>query len=180
MRNGGGAAVTISALENAMPGDRDEIVSLILTVVDHLNRIGIPQWDEKYPCASDVDEDLHKGHLYVARAGQEIAGIITLNKQCDPAYQNGGWLYRGPDHMVVHRLCVAPRLQGHGIGAQMMRMAEKMLRESGMKSVRLDAFSQNPYSLGLYEKLGYRIAGEALWHKGLFYLMEKDISEDNQ
>jgi len=168
----------LSALEKALSGDRDEIVLLIYNVVAHLNQNGIPQWDEVYPRASDVDEDLQKEQLYIVRAGRKIAGIITLNRESDPEYQNGDWRYRGPDYMVVHRLCVAPDMQGHGIGTRVMRMAEEMLRRNGVKSVRLDAFSQNPYSLRLYEKLGYRVAGEALWRKGLFYLMEKNIASE--
>lgn len=168
----------LSALEKASQDDGDEIVTLIHRVVEHLNQIGIPQWDEVYPHASDVEEDIRNGHLYVARAEQRIVGIITLNRFCNPDYQNGNWQYRGPDFAVVHRLCVSPGMQGCGVGTQMMRMAEELLRKSGVKSVRLDAFSLNPYSLRLYEKLNYRVVGEAMWRKGLFYLMEKDIADE--
>lgn len=166
----------LSALGKAVPGDRDEIVTLIHSVVDHLNRIGIPQWDDVYPNASNVDEDLRKKQLYVVRSQHGIAGIITLNRECDPAYDNGDWTYHGSEFCAVHRLCVAPSMQGQGIGTRMMRMTETMLKEGGIQSVRLDAFSQNPYSLKLYEKLGYRIVGEARWRKGLFYLMEKNLA----
>ena len=168
--------MTLSALEKASAGDRDEIVSLVLAVVERLNQTGIPQWDEVYPNASDVDRDLQKYQLYIARAGGRIAGIITLNRESDPEYQNGDWEYSGPDYRVVHRLCVSPDMQGQGIGGQMMRMTETMLREQGVKSLRLDAFSQNPHSLKLYQKLGYHVTGEAVWRKGLFYLMEKNLA----
>ncbi len=170
----------ISALEKAAPCDRDEIVSLIRAVVDRLNQIGIPQWDEVYPKASDVDDDLRKKELYVVRSESGIAGIVTLNRECDPAYENGDWLYQGPDYAVVHRLCVSPSMQGCGIGNQMMRMVEAMLTESGVKNIRLDAFSQNPYSLKLYRKLGYRVAGEAVWRKGLFLLNGEEPYIENQ
>ena len=168
----------ISGLEKAAQSDRDEIVAIVGCAVEHLNQSGIPQWDEVYPHKNDVDEDIQKGQLYVARTEGQIAGIITLNQECDPEYQNGAWDYQGPDFMVVHRLIVSPAVQGQGIGTKMMRLAEAMLRESGIKSVRLDAFSENPYSLRLYEKLGYHTVGEAVWRKGLFYLMEKDIGDE--
>ena len=105
--------------------------------------------------------------------------MITLNRESDPDYANGKWHYQGPEYMVVHRLIVCPSAQGQGVGTRMMRMAEAMLRERGIQSVRLDAFAQNPYSLRLYDKLGYRIAGEAVWRMGLFYLMEKDITVED-
>ena len=168
----------ISGLEKAAQSDRNEIVSIVGRAVEHLNHSGIPQWDEVYPHKNDVDEDIQRGQLYVARAEGQIAGIITLNQECDPEYQNGAWGLSGagfhggtpPDRIAA--------MQGRGIGTQMMCMAEAMLRENGMKSIRLDAFSQNPYSLRLYEKLGYHTVGEAVWRKGLFYLMEKDIGAD--
>lgn len=168
--------MTISALEKATEGDRDAIVALVYAVVDRLNRSGIPQWDAAYPNGTHVDEDLKNGELFVTRAGETIAGIVTLNRESDPAYRNGNWEYGGPDYRVVHRLCVSPAMQGQGVGGRMMRMAEEMLRNDGVKSIRLDAFSKNPHSLRLYRKLGYRVAGEAVWRKGLFYLMEKNIT----
>jgi ribosomal protein S18 acetylase RimI-like enzyme len=170
--------MTISALEKATAGDRDAIVALVYSVVNRLNQSGILQWDEIYPNKTHIDGDLKNGELYVARAGGEIIGIITLNGKSDPEYQNGAWAYNGPDYRVVHRLCVSPTMQGQGVGRRMMEMAEEMLRESGVKSLRLDAFSKNPYSLKLYERLGYRVTGEAVWRKGLFYLMEKELSSE--
>ena len=168
----------ISALEKARPADREELVSVIRSATQTLNQNGIPQWDDVYPNAANVDEDLRNAQLYVVRAEGKIVGMVTLNRQCDPDYQNGDWRYAGPDFVVVHRLIVSPAVQGQGIGAQIMRMAETLLREQGVQSIRLDAFTQNPYSLRLYEKLGYRVTGEAVWRKGRFYLMEKLIAQE--
>ncbi len=165
----------LSALETTTEADRDEIISLFHRAVEHLNAAGIPQWDELYPDASDIEEDISKRQLYVTRENGRIAGVITLNKRCDPEYESGKWSYRGPEYTVVHRLCVSPDVQGHGVGTQIMGMAEEMLRSRGVKSMRLDTFSQNPWSLRMYEKLGYHTVGTALWRKGLFYLMEKNI-----
>ena len=85
----------VSELEKAVMADRDAIVKLIHAVVKHLNSIGIPQWDEVYPCAANVDEDLRKGELYVVRANQSIAGIVTLNREYWPEYDTGSWSYTG-------------------------------------------------------------------------------------
>ena len=169
----------ISALEHARQSDREELVALVLGAVDALNACGIPQWDAVYPNATHVDADLRNGQLYAARADGRIAGMITLNRQFDPEYATGDWQVPGDNFMVVHRLIVSPAMQGRGIGARMMEMAEAMLRESGVRSIRLDAFSQNPHALRLYRKLGYHTVGEAQWRKGLFYLMEKELGTGN-
>ncbi len=169
----------LSALEKAAASDMEEIVSLFQGAVDRLNETGIPQWDEVYPHADDIAQDIRDGQLYIARINGRITGVITLNQFADPAYANGNWAYRGPDFMVVHRLCVAADAQGQGVGTQIMKLAETMLRQKGVRSMRLDTFSQNPYSCGMYEKLGFHTVGEALFRKGLFYLMEKDITKDD-
>ena len=165
----------LSALEKAAQGDRGELLGIIQSATQHLNQTGVSQWDEVYPNAANVDEDLRNGQLYVVRAAGRIAGMVTLNQDCDPDYANGKWQAEGPDFMVIHRLIVPPFMQGQGIGTQMMQRIEAMLRGQGVQSIRLDAFAGNPHSLHLYEKTGYKIVGEAHWRKGHFYLMEKDI-----
>jgi len=57
-----------------------------------------------------------------------------------------------------------------------MLAAEGVLINMGIKSVRLDTFSENPAALRLYEKLGYKNTGRVNFRKGLFYLFEKSLS----
>ncbi|MOA35168.1 hypothetical protein D3C78_1565980 [compost metagenome] len=56
-----------------------------------------------------------------------------------------------------------------------MLLIEDLVKQMGLETIRLDAFSQNPYALRMYEKLHYRTVGEVQWRKGLFYLMEKKL-----
>jgi ribosomal protein S18 acetylase RimI-like enzyme len=56
-----------------------------------------------------------------------------------------------------------------------MKYAEDTLRSEGIEAVRLDAFSQNPAALRLYEKRGYEKVGEVTFRKGRFYLFEKKL-----
>jgi hypothetical protein len=56
-----------------------------------------------------------------------------------------------------------------------MIMIEELLRKEGIQSIRLDAFSLNPYALKMYGALGYQKVGETNWRKGLFYLLEKKL-----
>ena len=75
--------------------------------------------------------------------------------------------------MIVHRLCVNPQYQNIGIGTKTMMKIEDMVKKMGVNSIRLDAFTENPQALRLYEKLGYTTTGYADWRKGRFALMEK-------
>ncbi|MDR3598040.1 GNAT family N-acetyltransferase [Clostridium sp.] len=70
---------------------------------------------------------------------------------------------------------ILPDFQNQGVGTQSMMLIEKMIRKNWIGSIRLDAFSLNPFALRLYEKIGYARVGKANWRKGLFYLFEKKI-----
>jgi GNAT superfamily N-acetyltransferase len=86
------------------------------------------------------------------------------------------WSIRAPRVAVVHRLMVHPVCQGRGIGPYLMRFAELRARQLGYGAMRLDAFTRNPRSLHLYQRLGYRDAGPVRLRKGLFRCLEKDLA----
>lgn len=113
--------------------------------------------------------------MFLGVVDNKIACAFVLNSDYDEEYINGNWKYRNESFSIVHRLCVNPDFQNQGIGTHSMILIEKMLREDGIESIRLDAFSLNQFALRLYEKIGYIRVGEANWRKGLFYLYEKKI-----
>ena len=62
-----------------------------------------------------------------------------------------------------------------GIAKTTLSHIEQELWKSNIEAVRLDAFSENPFALSLYQKAGYEKVGVADWRKGRFYLMEKRL-----
>lgn len=54
-----------------------------------------------------------------------------------------------------------------------MEHVEQIAITENKKSIRLDCFTQNPYSQKLYYNLGFKNVGFAHWRKGEFLLMEK-------
>lgn len=154
--------------------DLTDVVGLFTGTVRKLKDAGIEQWDEIYPDKGILEEDIVSGQMYLCEIQKTIASAFTLNCECEAEYGNGKWRFDG-SYMVVHRLCVNPSLQNQGIGTKTMIIVEDMLRVHGIKAVRLDAFSLNPYALKTYEKLGYIKVGEVNWRKGLFYLYEKAL-----
>lgn len=162
----------------ARESDLDEICSLIKSAIAEMERNEIPQWDEIYPTREDFLNDIKSSSLFVGEVFEDdkknIAVIYALNKVCDEEYKNASWQCSG-DYRVIHRLCVHPDFQRRGIARKTMEHIEKQAASLGAKSLRLDVFSKNPFSLRLYEHAGYHKTGEANWRKGLFYLMEKEI-----
>ena len=158
--------------------DLEEIFEIFQAAIDNMNRNGIPQWDEKYPTREDLEADIRRGELYLGLENSRIAAVYVLNQRCDPEYADGQWNYPEDTYYIIHRLCVNPVFQNHGIAVQAIQHIEQELVLQGIQSIRLDAFTLNPYALRLYDKLGYSIVGHADWRMGRFYLMEKHLEGD--
>ena len=153
--------------------DLPEIVSLFDAATKHMDANGIHQWDAIYPDRQILLEDIDQGILQLGIVDGQIAVVFVL-EECDEAdYEEADWCVYADRIIVLHRLCVHPAFQGRGIARAAMDYLEQAVRERGICTIRLDAFSQNPTALRLYETRGYRKAGEITYRKGLFYLYEK-------
>lgn len=169
---GGDTGVVFRA---AVKGDLPEIAALIRAAVDAMEAQGIFQWDSVYPSEEVFLDDVEKGQLYAVEdtSTADAAAVYVVNCECDEQYRNADW--KGPDDSfrVIHRLCVHPKYQHRGLGKKILDHIEADLRRQGVRAIRLDAFSRNPYALSMYRSQGYTMTGTADWRKGRFYLMEK-------
>ncbi|MCP3769907.1 MULTISPECIES: GNAT family N-acetyltransferase [Streptomyces] len=94
-----------------------------------------------------VREEVAADLVFVARLGDEIVGSVHGRSTEDAA-------------AAIGKLCVHPRLQGHGIGARLLRAAESALAdERGARMFRLHAGHRSESNLQLYSKVGYQRVG---------------------
>jgi len=156
--------------------DLPQIETLYQEIVVALHHEGIDQWDEIYPSRAVIEEDLIRREMFVFFCEQPLAAM-TLSTYQDKEYLNVNWTYRQGRVLVLHRLCVSPAYWGQGIAGLMMDFAERWGMVQGFSALRLDAFTANPRSLGLYHGRGYRLAGQILFRKGLFNCYEKKLEE---
>ena len=140
-----------------------------------MNRNNISQWDEFYPDRELLQEDISKNQLYLGTTGGDIASIYVLNSECEEEYEDGDWQYPDATFGVIHRLCVNPKLQNRGVGRLTVEHIEQELKTQGVETIRLDAFTLNPFALKMYDKLGFAKVGTVDWRKGRFWLMEKKL-----
>lgn len=151
------------------------IVSIYKNAVQAMNDNNIFQWDELYPDVSILKKDILAGDMLTGVENETIVSAVVLSKDFDAQYLNGKWSYLGENFIIIHRLCVDPAYQNRKIGTNTLLLAEALAKNNNIKSIRLDAFSQNPSALRLYENLGYKKAGRVSWRTGEFYLYEKMI-----
>lgn len=155
--------------------DLNIIISIFRNAINAMNDNNINQWDEIYPTNTNLEQDILNKQMYVGIKDDEIVSAVVINNEFEEEYKNGNWRYENERFAVVHRLCVNPIHQNKKIGKDTMIKIEELLKIEGIQSIRLDAFSLNPYALQMYETLGYQKVGEVNWRKGLFYLLEKKL-----
>lgn len=159
----------------AEPRDLPELMALFRAATRQMDAQGILQWDEIYPDEVTIRADIVRGQMRVGTRSGRIAVAFMLEICSEGDYEPADWRYREPAFAVLHRLCVHPDFQGQGVAKEAMDFLEDAMLSSGIRTIRLDAFSQNPAALHLYESRGYEKAGEIRYRKGLFYLYEKRL-----
>jgi ribosomal protein S18 acetylase RimI-like enzyme len=100
--------------------------------------------------------------VFVARLGDEVVGSVRGTVTEDGA-------------AAIGKLCVHPRLQGHGIGARLLQAAESALADQrGAKKFRLHTGHRSEGNLRLYRKVGYEAVGTAQGSDGVpMIILEK-------
>ncbi len=168
-------------INHANNSDIPEVMKIIRACTEAMKQAGIFQWDDIHPNKEQLEQDTQTRSLYVARKGDIYLGAVSFNEKQEEAYQLVEWQGCNPV-LVVHRLCVDPAFQGHGVAKEIMNFGEKIALERGYASIRLDAYSGNPRAVGLYEGLGYQKVGSVTFPRRHlpFYCFEKILAKRSE
>ncbi|MEU8505244.1 GNAT family N-acetyltransferase [Streptomyces brevispora] len=103
--------------------------------------------------------------VFVARLGEEVVGSVRGSADQDGTGE-------------IRRLCVHPRLQGHGLGARLLRAAESGLADQrSAVRFRLHTGHLSESNLRLYRRAGYAPVGNTTGQDGVrMILLEKEAS----
>ncbi|MET7404902.1 GNAT family N-acetyltransferase [Streptomyces parvulus] len=142
-----GMSVTIS---EASARDAEQIFRLqYLCFQSEAALYGNYRIDPLVQTLDSVRDEVAGDCVFVARLGDEVVGSVRGRVSEDGA-------------AAIGKLCVHPRLQGHGIGARLLRAAEAALAdERGAKRFRLHTGHRSESGLRLYRRVGYRTVGTA-------------------
>ncbi|MBK3644420.1 MULTISPECIES: GNAT family N-acetyltransferase [Streptomyces] len=140
-----GMSVTISV---ATEQDTEQIFKLqYLCFQSEAALYGNYRIDPLVQSLESVRQEVAADCVFVARLGEEVVGSVRGRVTEDGSASIG-------------KLCVHPRLQGHGIGARLLRAAETALvEERGAKKFRLSAGHRSEGNLRLYRRVGYETVG---------------------
>jgi ribosomal protein S18 acetylase RimI-like enzyme len=144
----------------AEANDVTAVMRIIALCLAQMRAAGIQQWDEIYPNIRVVEEDVRLRSLFVIRESGPSVAAICLNDVQPDEYRGVPWRCAAGRTMIIHRLCVHPDWQAHGLARELMDFAEERAREHGFAAIRLDAYTGNPRAVALYEKRGYQRVGQ--------------------
>ncbi|MER5913068.1 GNAT family N-acetyltransferase [Streptomyces sp. NPDC001982] len=148
-----GMSVTISV---ATEQDAEQIFRLqYLCFQSEAALYGNYRIDPLVQSLDSVRQEVASDCVFVARLGEEVVGSVRGSVTEDGA-------------AAIGKLCVHPRLQGHGIGARLLRAAETALAdEHGAKRFRLHTGHRSEGNLRLYRRVGYEAVGRSKGNDGV-------------
>ncbi|MEC4271850.1 GNAT family N-acetyltransferase [Adlercreutzia sp. R25] len=123
-----------------------------------------PRWViGTHPAAHQLKEAAASGALFVAMAGGDIAGALIADRAPAPGYENVAWqVEAAPEEAaVVHLFAMHPAFRGKGLARPFLTAVEDILRDEGVRAVRLDTLVDNLGAQRTYEALGFANLGRA-------------------
>ena len=144
----------------AMPEDVPAIMTLVEAAVRRLAAMGVDQWQDGYPNRGRIEQDVAEGIGYVIEEADRVVAYGAVIFTGEEAYRaiDGRWLTDEENYVVVHRMCIAEEVVGHGFGRRFMEAAEQFSR-GRVQSFRVDTHADNRVMQSLLPRLGFTRCG---------------------
>ena len=144
--------------------NREDIPAIMAIVADAqalLRSQGVDQWQDGYPTADIIAQDIARAESYVIEIDRSLAATAVISFAGEVTYNSidGQWL-NDNDYVVVHRLAVRNSALRSGLARQMMLYAEELALQRGVNNIRVDTHNDNIAMLSLLNNLGFVFCGE--------------------
>ncbi len=150
-------------IRKAQETDLPAVAAIYETILDGEERGPVyTNWQRgKYPTIDTARDALEAGTLYVGESDGRLWGVVNLNGEQLPEYDEIPWSIPAERNQVgvIHTLCIHPDCAGHGYARQMVDFCEAEARRLGKTVIRLDTWEGNRPANHLYPSHGYRFAG---------------------
>ena len=144
----------------AFPNEVNQIMQVIEGAKKCLAEAGSTQWQNGYPDADTIIEDIISGQAYVALAEGELLAYAAVTKSPEKAYEaiyDGNWEGRESEYLVFHRIAVASDVQGQGVAQTFL---EGLIEGFDYLDFRSDTHAKNKAMQHIFEKLGFKQVGK--------------------
>ncbi len=141
----------------ALAAEAPLILALYRSATEKGKGDGSSNWDDEYPSAGMLQEDLLKGRLFVLEEEGQIVAAITMEDGEEA--ETGALPWTMARSCLLMRLCVSPLRQGQGLGERMMRLISEEAKVRGFEASRHLAATENLAANRLYKRMGYSRLG---------------------
>lgn len=161
-------------IKPAVASDVPRIMEIIEQAKRQMYREGKQQWNEAYPAQEHIVGDIKDGNGYVMCFVGRIIAYGAIIFTGDPAYSSlqGAWLSEQP-YVVLHRLAVADEAKRQGVATRFVEEVDRLGKERGIGSFRIDTNYDNVYMQRILEKCGFTHCGEVFFERGSRMAYEK-------
>lgn len=143
--------------------DMEQVMDIIQMAQRDLKKKEVNQWQNGYPNADIIRRDIENGESFVADTGTAVIGTAVLSLREELTYRN---IYEGRwktgekrEYVVIHRIAVHDDYRGQGIAGQFLACAERMAKENGRVSIRIDTHPDNLVMQKWIKKNGFSYCG---------------------
>lgn len=145
----------------AVEKDIESIMKIIIQAQDYFEEKGINQWQNGYPNADVIGDDIAKGYSYTLSKDNEIVGTAAVSFDGERTYDNiyeGKWLSNN-EYAVVHRIAVDNNYKGLGLSSQIIKNIEEICIKKGVHSIKVDTHEENLSMQKLLKKNKFEYCG---------------------
>lgn len=142
--------------------DIPEVMRLIDQAKAYMKESGIDQWQNGYPNAEAIQDDIDHDYSYVMEENEKIIGTLAVIFDGEPTYDkiyDGKWKTTEKPYAAVHRVAVDARCKGKGIAGAMIEEVVRMCRERGVRSIKNDTHRDNKSMQRMQAKNGFEYCG---------------------
>ncbi|NQX58266.1 GNAT family N-acetyltransferase [Paenibacillus qinlingensis] len=159
-------------IRKAQINDVDEIQQLFVEAAQWIQvSKGFTQWRVDSFTKDYLTSFIHDQEVFVACQNGEIIGCFSIQWQYEEIW---GDLFHD-DAGYVHRLVVARKYKGEGIGSRILSWSEDYIKNKGKGWLRLDCMADNPTLNDYYRGLGFIHQGRYESHAWSAHLYERKI-----
>ena len=149
---------------NLILATKDNLAKILDIIKDAqalLKENGINQWQNGYPNAADILDDINLKNGYIIINEQEIIGYCVIDYRGDSNYDI---IYEGQFHnqhpyATIHRFTIKREFQGRGLALKFFKLIDQFVINNGFDTIRIDTHKDNQRMLKLVSKAGYQYCG---------------------
>jgi ribosomal protein S18 acetylase RimI-like enzyme len=139
------------------------ILKIIEDAKTYLASQNIDQWQNGYPNAAQIENDILNGESFVVINDEnQIMATSMFSTNKEPTYKiiEGNWIINEDEiYGVIHRMAIKKEFRKFGLATLLFDEFHLQLVEKNIKSLKIDTHEDNLGMQSLIKKLGYTYCG---------------------